>query len=586
MNNVRLHFAMEDILYTNYSVSWIANSHGFANASAFCRMFKALYGIPPLVFRKQKGHIGQLKEADESDTEFLKKYLKCSESGIWKSGRVRCISACISVKLGRNWRIPWNEAICLGIASELQDSRMQQQIAFAKKELQFNYGRILGIFASDMCYRKEHAAYISNYTHIDNVLDFLVSQKIRPVIGLDNKPRSVLKGINEFVCEKKSEEIFKDIRECTEVLDDFLRHIISRYGMAETENWIFDCWWDEFYENTMGIQGEFTEVFDAICGTIKRRIPGAAVGGCGLSPAINEQKFKDLFHRWIMMKMKPDFISINLFPYSRLENVEMLQGMRRLNTDEYYQSEISRCRNMFNSVGWGDMPLYVSEWNMSMSQRNYFNDTCGKAALMARLMTHLEDSVDFAAYLWLSDYTGMYIDSGKFLNGGMGLLTAAGVPKPAFYAIKFMGLLGNILIHREKYDLITSVNGREFRILCFNAKDLCYKYYTSEENKISGQVQEDIFDNQDLLELNLTLEDVPDGEWKIKEYRMAPWRNCILEAWQEMGEPDDPDFEDICYLKHVCVPTVKQARMKTQNGRLVIQQSLRAQEIKFIRIYR
>ena len=92
MNNVRLHFAMEDILYTDHSVSWIANSHGFTNASAFCRMFKSFYGLSPLAFRKQKGQIEEYQEEDNSDQEFLKKYLKNNESSIWKSARARCIS--------------------------------------------------------------------------------------------------------------------------------------------------------------------------------------------------------------------------------------------------------------------------------------------------------------------------------------------------------------------------------------------------------------------------------------------------------------------------------------------------------------
>ena len=62
--------------------------------------------------------------------------------------------------------------------------------------------------------------------------------------------------------------------------------------------------------------------------------------------------------------------------------------------------------------------------------------------------------------------------------------------------------------------------------MCFNPKDLSYKYYTLEENVISRQ--EDIFENQDLLEINLTLEDVLDGEWNVKEYRMLRGATVFL----------------------------------------------------------
>ncbi len=586
VNNVRLHFALEDILYTTNSVSWIAQTHGFANASVFCKNFKAVYGMAPMVYRKQMANASAPQVSSGVDQQFLKKYLKRNESGIWESWKKQFIQASVDCRECRPWKNPWNEAVHLGTATELLNADLRSQIIESKEHLGFTYGRILGIFGSEMQFRAEHAHKITNYNSMDSILDFLIRQKIRPIISLDNKPIIVFRSANSYLYEKKSELIFEDMTECKAILDDFLNHIVHRYGMSEVKTWKFDCWYDEFYENTMGIPGSFLKIFGGICGEIKRFIPDAQVGGCGLSISINEKKFHDLLDTWVKEPVKPDFISINLYPYSQLNISGKLRAKRHLNTNDYYQSEVLRCRDVINEYGWADVPLYVIEWNMSMSQRNFFNDTCGKAALMVSQMVRLMDVVDLAAYNGLSDLSGLYTDTSAFLMGGSGLLTASGVRKPAYYALQFMSRLGNLLVKKDANYIVTTNGCDDYQILCFNAKNLRYKYYAKEESSIVPEEIEDIFENKDTIEITFSLTNLSEGDFFVREYRVIPWRHSVLDAWKYMGTEYEMDAEDIEYLKSICVPVQKKGRLKVSGGKLVFQQSIRDQEIKFIHLYR
>lgn len=586
INNIRLHFALEDILYTVRPVSWIAHTHGFTNASAFCRIFKETYGIPPLAFRRQMSGKRKENAADEKDRIFLKKYLSKNENGMWKSWKTQCVSVSADVLAREEWNNPWQKMLCLGTACGLQNSQLREQIIKAREEIRFIYGRITGLFASEMCFRHGHVSYISSFYFIDMVLDFLISQRIKPVISLDNKPQSIVKNINSFVCEKKSEQIFVDLTECIGVLDDFLRHIVHRYGMSEVETWKFECWYDEFYENTMGIPGTFPDIYECICKEIKRYIPKALVGGCGLGVSISEKKYSELLKLWSLKKEKPDFVSVYLYPYERLDIPGKLKGKRRLNIEDFYKNEVAHCKKLMSDVGWEDIPLLITEWNMSISWRNFFNDTCGKATLMARLMSELTGIVEFAGYMQLSDYFGQYEDTDAFLFGGLGLMTASGVRKPAYYAIQFVSRLGKFLIWKDKNCIITTDGCGEYEILCFNAKALRYKYYTMDEDKLSWKDEDDIFENQDLLEFNLTLKNVPEGDWHMKEYRVGSWRNSVFNAWQFMEAEESPDVEDLAYLEKTCIPLQRNGVLKSDGKKLMMQQMLRSQELKFIRIYR
>ena len=250
----------------------------------------------------------------------------------------------------------------------------------AKSELGFTYGRICGLFDSGMQLRLEHDDHITNFNYMDMILDFCVEQHIKPLICLGNLPETIFKDANTFVYRRPSEMIFENVAECRSVLNDFMTHIVGRYGREAVSAWKFECWYDEFYENTMGISGPFPPVFTVICQEIKRHVPGAAVGGCGLSVAISEEKFKNLLAAWTLEACRPDFISINLYPYARMDLPGELRAKRRFNTDSHYKEEVLKSRDLINACGWPDLPLYVVEWNISMSQRNPFNDSCGKAA--------------------------------------------------------------------------------------------------------------------------------------------------------------------------------------------------------------
>ena len=51
LNNERLHHAMEELLYTDHSITRIALDNGFANAAAFNKAFKEVYHTTPSVYQ-------------------------------------------------------------------------------------------------------------------------------------------------------------------------------------------------------------------------------------------------------------------------------------------------------------------------------------------------------------------------------------------------------------------------------------------------------------------------------------------------------------------------------------------------------
>ena len=72
-------------------------------------------------------------------------------------------------------------------------------------------------------------------------------------------------------------------------------------------------------------------------------------------------------------------------------------------------------------------------------------------------------------------------------------------------------------------------------ILCFNAKNLRYKFYAQNEYNISPDEVDDIFEDKANLEITFTLRGLEDGVYHLKEYGMALWDCSVREAWQHYG---------------------------------------------------
>ncbi|MCM8709929.1 hypothetical protein M2651_02680 [Clostridium sp. SYSU_GA19001] len=79
--------------------------------------------------------------------------------------------------------------------------------------------------------------------------------------------------------------------------------------------------------------------------------------------------------------------------------------------------------------------IYVTEWNSTVSSRNYQNDSCYQAAYCVKNAADVLEKVDLIGFWVGSDQFTSANDSVEPINGGSGLLTRDGIKKPAFFCV-------------------------------------------------------------------------------------------------------------------------------------------------------
>lgn len=586
LNNLRLQNAMEDLLYSDKPLTRIALDHGFTNPSMFSKAFKAAYDMSPSDYKKMKKEAPELevKKDEESAVykEDLRKFVASQKQQVLEDVFKKQIS--VNTQNCRPYKKVWNAAINIGSASELLSAKMQQHLLTLRDELGFKYVRLANIFSWDMRLRKDRNSRRLNFEFVDNVLDFIATHKMCPIIEFGDKPKRVFENLTTIIYMEDEKPIFQSIDESQWMLERFMEHIVLRYGVEEVEQWMFDNWYDDRLERQNGGYDYFL-AFDMTCETIKEKAPLARVGGCGLELGTDHS---EVFEHWGNQKHRPDFISVYAFPYKRvLPGFDVKEnGAIRSTELHFLRNETRKLKQNVKDHGMGNIPVMFTEWNLSMSDRNYYNDSCGKAAQMLMNMSELLEDVDMGAYFYGSDLNVRYFDTTRLFFGGAGLLSKDGLPKPAYYAFYFMKKMSNYIIKVGDGYMITTDGKGCYDVLLYNYKNFNYSYFTKNEEQITLDELPNIFTDDDSVEIVMELNNVASGNYFIKTYNVGIDTSSVLNEWRLLGENLELDMSDMDYLKRICIPHVKIRQQNVGKGYLVFTETLKAHDIRYIHIYK
>lgn len=235
-------------------------------------------------------------------------------------------------------------------------------------------------------------------------------------------------------------------------------------------------------------------------------------------------------------------------------------------------------------VGMKDMKLYITEWNLTISDRNYMNDTCFKGAYIVKNYLDFYGLTDMAGYYAGSDRMSEHYDSNELLFGGRGVLSKDGILKPAGFAFEFLNRLYPYFVGKGENYLISSNGHGSYGMICHNMRKLSYNYYFTKEDELEKDQMWKYIENQKQLNLKVELDDLESGEYQQKIYRINSDNGNVLGIWGEMGYIRDMDREDVKYFRRVCEPKMLIDNMNVVRHQMEINLTLEPNEITFVRI--
>ncbi len=585
IKELRLRHAMSDLLYTDHPITQIAFDNGFSGSSFFNRSFREKYNQNPSEVRegflKEKEDLKiQEKEKEKLNlrlSEILEMQAEPHENVQQKS------SLSISVKDNQAIEKCWNSVINIGSASDILRSDMQEHILILNSYIKYQYARFWDVFSEEMLIDINGKLDGYNFMRLDQVFDILLSNNMKPFILFEPKLERINEGIDDVIVKASHKTAIDSVENWQSIMSAFFTHVIRRYGIEEVEQWRFELSFGVYHLRGMGPIESYLTLFTTMAEIVRERTNKLMIGGATLPTGELEML------RQIILGLKkrnciPDFISMISFAYEAKERAHKYSV--RSADENYLVKDIIKYKNAIEASGMPEIPLFVTEWNETVVDRNYLNDSCYRGAYIIKSLIEVNSFVPVIGYFSGSDRRAEYYDSKSLLQGGNGLLTRDSIFKPAGYAMEFMnGLAGYEIAKGDNY-MVTTDNHDNYYIAAHNKKKLSYYYYKTPEAKLEKSKIPKLFEDENYLDGEVYLNDVENGTYKICIHRVNEHYGSIMNIWQELEFSEDLSRKEILYLRRICEPHLQFKTIAVTNHTLPLNIVMAPNEISLIEIKR
>ena len=476
------------------------------------------------------------------------------------------------------------DTINIGSAEDLLRSEVQEHTLALKEHVGFRYVRFWRLFSKKLFIDVYLQEGEFNFSRLDSILDFLVEHDMKPHMELGFKPKRIHKNVESALLYLDYETKYIEPKQWGRLMEAFILHLNKRYGRKEVNTWRFELWFDEWENDRDAAIEKYFDLFDVTYEKVRKHSESISIGGCSLSLGYTTQNMhKDFLTMWAKRAYQPDYISVMSYAY--VQGIENKEIYSKRNTDmSSLLHGLHKMKEDMKSCGFEHTNILVSEWNLTISDRNHINDTCFKAAYIMKNMIEVYGEVKGIGYFSGSDYLSEYYDSNTILYGGTGLLSKHTIFKPSAYAFSFLHKLYPNFIDKGKQYMLTSDGHTSYAIVCYNMKELNHNYYYTKEDRLDREHLWKYYENQEDMQLQFHLEDVEDGEYQIKIHRLNQTYGSVFDMWAELGFHTNLSSNDINYLKDHASPKLTIHRKRTSLACLSFDVTLETNEIMLIRI--
>jgi xylan 1,4-beta-xylosidase len=422
-----------------------------------------------------------------------------------------------------------------------------------KRITDFEYVRFHAIFHDEVGLYDEdkNGNPVYNFSYVDQIYDGLRENHVRPFIELSFTPKKLTSDPNALHAFWYKQNVAppKDWNKWEQLVENFTRHLVERYGIDEVAQWYFEVWNEPNLDFWAGNPKEATyyELYDRAARAIKRVSPRLRVGG----PATAQAAWVDRFLAHCKEKNVPvDFASTHVYGNDKAEDV--FGTHENIPRTQMVCRSVKKVHDQILASPYPNTPLIWSEFNASYMNEPSVTDTAFMGPWMADTIRQCDGLTEMMSYWTFSD---VFEEQGVVptpFYGGFGLLAERSIPKAAFNDFTLLHQLGDIRLEVNSGSVL--VTRRKDGSLAIAAWNL----FLPEE---TGSAKTLTFHFKGLgsdVSARVTVVDAEHG---------SP-----LPAWDKMGHPAVPTLEQIDALrKAAALPSASQAKLENGSFTLTLQ---------------
>ncbi len=413
-----------------------------------------------------------------------------------------------------------------------------------------------------------------DWTIVDKIFDTYIERGMKPLAQMGFMPEALSSKPepyrHHFVPGQSYTTIFtgwtyppKDYKKWAELVYQWVKHSVARYGPKEVESWYWELWNEPDSPYWGGTVQEYCKLYDYSADAVRRALPTAKVGGPHVTGPAGRRggNFLKTFLKhctqdtnYVTGKIGTplDFVAFHAKGAPKLVNghVQMNMGtqLRDISTGFEIVASFPQLKNTPIIIGESD-PEGCAACGMKTDPQNaYRNGTMYSsytAASFARKYALADlHQVNFkGAVSWSFEFE----DQPWFY--GFRDLATNGVDKPVLNVFRMFGMMngkrvdvkGNLM-----YPTLT-VRDSSIRRATPDIGGLATKDEGTAAVMLWNYHDDDVAGTA--ATVDLTLKNIPAQKVKITQYRIDNEHSNSYEVWKKMGSPTNPTAEQITELE-------------------------------------
>jgi len=450
---------------------------------------------------------------------------------------------------------------------------------------------------------------VYNWEIVDKIFDTYIQRKIKPLAQIGFMPQALSPKPEPYKHDwapgQPYNKIYtgwayppKDYKKWAEVIYQWVKHSVARYGKAEVESWYWEMWNepDGGYLISPDKLKDYCKMYDFASDAVKRALPTARIGGPhstgGASRFLKgfiQHCLKDTNSCTGKIGAPFDFLAFHAKGSPKVVNGIVQMGIRNQlkNVNDNFSTVASfpELKNIPIIIGESD-PEGCAACGMNTNPENAYRNGTMYSSYTAASVARIYDLMDdygvnlIGAVNWSFEFE----DQPWFY--GFRDLATNGVDKPVLNVFRMMGMMtgkrvevsGN-LAYDFKSIRDNSVRGEKTDVSALASKDknqtavLVWNYHDNDIQDAGSPVE-------------LHLEGIPATKVVMTHYRIDQEHSNSYMVWKKMGSPLKPTPEQIATLEKAGQLEMisKPESIKIDKGQAVIKFQLPRQGVSLIKL--
>jgi xylan 1,4-beta-xylosidase len=445
---------------------------------------------------------------------------------------------------------------------------------------------------------------------VDSIFDAYVNRGMKPLAQIGFMPQALSTHPYPYRHHWKPGDPYddimtgwayppKDYNKWRELIYQWVKHSVARYGQKEVESWYWEVWNEPNYY-WKGTQKEFFKLYDYAADGLKKALPTAKIGGLDIAGTSGKgsQAFLNAFIKHCIADTNYATGQIGspleLITFHAKGQPRLIKGMVQMNAAPQLNDIATGFRIVASYPETRDLPVIIGESDpegcaacgMATNPSNaYRNGTMYSSYTAATFARKYELGDQYG-----TNFTGAVSWSFEFEDQpwfyGFRDLATNGVDKPVLNVFRMFGKMrGDRVetISNRMYSLKTvmdsSVRGELTDIGVLASKDkksaavMVWNYHDDDKAGPAEPVA-------------LTINGIPSAKVLLTHYRIDSEHSNSYEVWKKMGSPQNPTSAQIAELQKAGGLQIlgKPQKLKTQKNTLLVNFSLPRQGVSLVQI--